>query len=505
MAESRPSAGLWLVMGVLLLLVLLAGAYAASPLTDDWIFIGRSETLPEAISATLQRLRNWSPRPASESTIFGSLFAARVLGLPADDMILPLLIVSTLQATLLVLWPHGLRPMRAAGYLPLILALSCVLLTAALLHPQQVREVLFWGAGAAAYLPTLAAWLSALCCLYLWGLCGRRLFFMVALLQCLLAGLFLEAAITAALVIPGTALLVLTGLQGQLGEPSERRRIAPLAGSLLVVSAGLLIMALPALLRRYTFESHSSDLSHWEAIWWASQWPLNQGVVLFQRHGAELVVLSLLVATLLLSQTTQPPQADGAVRRLPRPVLASCGLAAIAQLGVIRYGLATTFGQQQFYLQRYEVISVFLLVLGTGFLLASVLSGWSEISNRIVVRRDWIQLLVLCTLVIALISSPETRHLLADSVEKGRGLKALPIRIAPDGRSGQYDVRCRRHAYAPNLPEGVWTRADLDVAIEAARRHGRPYELKILRGILSGYQLDRLTVFSTGPKLCDQP
>jgi hypothetical protein len=41
-------------------MILVAGYCATTPWADDWIFIGRSETLTDAISSIFQRLITWS-------------------------------------------------------------------------------------------------------------------------------------------------------------------------------------------------------------------------------------------------------------------------------------------------------------------------------------------------------------------------------------------------------------------------------------------------------------
>ena len=490
---------LWLVMGLFVSLILFAGFYTATPWLDDWIFIGRSESLADAFRTTLDRLIQWSPRPGSEPTIFGSLYLARKLGLAGHDLTIPLLFISYLQALALALWPSMLKRFRALGYLTLSVSLTCVLMAAALIQYRHTQEVLFWGAGSAAYLPTLAAWFSGICCLYLWGVTRERLFFWVAVLQCFFGGLFWEVGITASLFLPGVPLLLLSGLDGQLRTASGRRNLIPLLAPLLVSSLTLSTLLIPGLIKRFAHETGGQSLSRWDALLWSLQWPIAQAGSLLQQHAFFLVPLVAVLAGLLVSQVKVDAYWPAAMPRQRRALLV-CGVSCLWESVVLRYFLITSFGRLEVYGQRHEVAALFLLIFGISLLLAAAvpagLSAWLRD------RKAWLSLSLLSMLSVVLIASPSVHDIVAEAVQKARGLQELPIVMGSDSRQGTYALSCSPHAYAKDLPLGEWTRSGLIDGIQSGSKGYRPYEFKILKGILSGHHLERLTVVGTSAQAC---
>ncbi len=471
-------------------MIVLAGSIAVTPWADDWIFIGRSQTLADAIGSTLSRLTNWSPRPVSEPTIFGSLYLARKLGLAPESFIAPLLIVNYLQALSLLLWPVLLKRFRQLGYLPLAISIACVLMAAALMHHLQTREVLFWGAGSAAYLPTLAAWISTLCILYLWVVTRERLCFSVAVLQSFFGGLFWEVGIFGVILMPGTTLLLVCLFDQKSPGSSAPRNYFPLLASVLLPFAGLVLVSLPALLRRHQQDGGSGNLLQLLGnLLWALQWPWLGARHLVFDHVLFVVPFVLLLALLLLSQVKIPMSVPPG-SPLQRQALLCCGLSALLVAVAIRFCLASSFGVHMVYDQRHEITPTVLLLLGLSFLLAAALPG--NIMDWIANKDLWIAFAATSLIVAGLVSSPSIHNILAEAMVTATGRRPLPIVISVDGHDGSYDLACKRNAYALRLPAGEWTASGIQASIQAGAAPQDVYELKIMRGIISGYGLDRL-------------
>ena len=490
---------LWLVMGLSISIIAFAGFYTATPWLDDWIFIGRSETLAEAFRTALDRLIQWSPRPGSEPTIFGSLYLARKLGLAGNDLTIPLLFISYLQALGLAMWPSLLKRFRAVGYLPLSVSLCCVLMAAALIQHRHTQEVLFWGAGSAAYLPTLAAWFSGLCCLSLWGVTRERLFFWVAVLQCFFGGLFWEVGITASLFLPGVPLLLLSGLDGQWQTATGRRNLVPLLAPLLVSSLTLSTILIPGLIKRFVHETGGQSLSRWDALLRSLRWPIAQAWSLLLHQTFFLIPLIFVLAGLMVSQVKVEAYWPAAISRQRRALLV-CGVSALWESVVLRYFLITSFGAQEVYGQRHEVAALFLLIFGFSLLLAA--AAPTDSTSWLRDRKAWLSLSVLSMLSVVMIASPSVHDIVAEAVQKARGLQELPIVMGSDARQGTYELGCSSHGYAKDMPPGEWTRSKLIDRIKSGRRGYRPYDYKILKGILSGHHLERLTVVGTRAQAC---
>ena len=480
----------WLLTGVIISLILWAGYLAATPWADDWIFIGRSASLADAIGSTLTRLINWSPRPASEPTIFGSLYLARKLGLAPESFIAPLLFASYLQSLSLLLWPALLKRCRQLGYLSLALSIACVFMAVAMTHHLQTREVLFWGAGSAAYLPTLAAWISTLCILYLWVVTRERLCFSVAVLQSFFGGLFWEVGIFGVILMPGTTLLLVYLFDQKSPGASVPRNYFPLLASVLLPFAGLVLVSLPALLKRHQQDAASGNPLLFGKLLLALQWPWVRAANLFAHHVLFVAPIVLLLALLLLSQLRFSNSAlPGS--RLQRQALLCCGLSALLVAVAIRFCLASAFGMQMVHHQRHEVAPTVLLLLGLSFLLAAALP--SNIMAWLAGQSLWIAFASMAVIVAALVSSASVHDILGEAMVTATGRRPLPIVISAAAHDGSYDLACRRNAYALSLPAGEWTAARIQAAIQAEASAQDVYQLKIMHGILSGYGLDRLT------------
>ena len=496
---ARWPLALWLVTGAMLSVILFAGYYAATPWADDWIFIGRSATLADAISSIFQRLTTWSPRPGSEPTIFGFLYLARRLGLPPERLITPLLVVTYLQSLSLLLWPALLRRFRNVGYGSLSLSLACLLMAAALMNQHQTDEVLFWGAGAAAYLPTLAAWISCLCSLYLWVITRERAFFFVAVLQSFFGGLFWEVGISGSVLIPSTVLLLVYLFDPKSREPSGQRAVASLLGPVLLSAVVLSVVILPASLKRHQLEA-GSNLSLLEALRWALPWPLTHAGHLIANHCLFTVPFVALLSVLLVSQVrfVAPLPAGSPVQR---QALLYCGMAALLESVAIRFCLATSFGAQVVYQQRHEVAPSLLLLLGLSLLLAAAMPP--GLVDWIRLKSAWVSVAVISVIFTAVLSSQSVHAIVADAVQTATGRRPSPIVIAANSSEGIYSLGCKTHAYADDLPPGAWTQPGLSSRIEAKNSFKEGYKLKILRGIMSGYGIDRLLTAPGGH--CDSP
>jgi hypothetical protein len=489
---------LWLLTGAVLSMILFAGYYAATPWADDWIFIGRSETLAAAISSIFQRLVTWSPRPGSEPTIFGSLYLARRLGLAPESLIIPLLIASYVQSLSLLFWPALLRRFRHVGYGSLSLSLACMFMAAALMNRHQTDEVLFWGAGAAAYLPTLAAWISGLCCLYLWVATRESLFFRVAVLQCFFGGLFWEVGVSGSVVIPGTVLLLVCLFDQKSQRVSGRRDLFSLFGSVLLSAVVLSVVLLPASLQRHQLEA-AGGLSFVDALRWAFRWPVAHSWHLVSSHFLFTVPFVALLSVLLLAQVrlaaAVPPGS-----RLQRQALFCCGVSALLESVAIRFCLATSFGAQSVYQQRHEIAPTLLLLLGLSFLLAAAMP--SGLLDWIRPSRPWVTVAAVSMMFAGVSSSPSVHGILGDAALTATGHRPSPITISAKESEGIYDLTCKKYAYAEDLPPGTWTPSSLRSRIEAKNSFGEGYKLKIIRGVMSGYGIDRLITTPDHPVPC---
>jgi hypothetical protein len=105
----------------------------------------------------------------------------------------------------------------------------------------------------------------------------------------------------------------------------------------------------------------------------------------------------------------------------------------------------------------------------------------------------WLGLAAMTMIFAGLVSSHSVDEILDQAMLAASGRRSLPIMISADSSQGTYALGCKRNAFARQLPPGEWTAAALRTEIEAGTGYGEGYELKILRGILSAYRIDRLS------------
>jgi hypothetical protein len=99
-------------------------------------------------------------------------------------------------------------------------------------------------------------------------------------------------------------------------------------------------------------------------------------------------------------------------------------------------------------------------------------------------------------------SSPSVHGILGDAALTATGHRPSPITISAKESEGIYDLTCKKYAYAEDLPPGTWTPSSLRSRIEAKNSFGEGYKLKIIRGVMSGYGIDRLITTPDHPVPC---
>jgi hypothetical protein len=460
----RPYLLRWLVLaclaGLIVHHVLLRTALTL-PWADDWIFIGRASSVAQGWQVALQRLQTWSPRPLSEFTIFTVLPLAQTLEVLPERLVQPLLLVSHLQALLILYWPLLLAPVRRSGYARLVTTVTLGGLVWLLCLQVDLHNLLFWGAASAAYVPAMAGWLSACCLIVLQFQLRRAGLVELILVQLLLATLACEVALLPLLLLP---------LAVYRGRHSRHFVLAHMLSFSLMCA-----VIVPVFLQRASVAGSMGST------------PIRQGLP--DLFGAWLQLLSwhdwrswsvLALAGLLVLRSRHSNQ-----------WLLACVLLAVAAAEMLFFVLPSGISFDQ---TRYGLLVLLFLVSGGLLLIVSALAVVLPPSVRQQMRFLPDAVFSLGWLVLLLGSSQlaQWRGYAAQSPDLS------PPRLVHRLNGGQASLRLGAdpdpvpgRSISATLPAGVWTREQLRQLI-AASPPGQRYPYKVLNGVLTAYRLDRI-------------
>jgi len=454
----------WLVLACLAALIaqhVLLRTALTLPWSDDWIFIGRASSIVEGWEVALQRLQTWSPRPLSELTIFTVLPLAQTLDVAPERLIQPLLLVSDLQALLIIYWPVLLAPIRLSAYVRLVTTVSLCGLTWLFCLQADLHNLFFWGAASAAYIPALAGWLSACCLIVLQYQLRRAGLAELIVVQLMLATLACELALLPLLLLP---LALYRSLQ-------SRRFVFAHMLSFSCACAVILPVFLQRLSAAASMASPQSrqDLSALfaaclELLSWVD-W----------RSWSVLALGGLLILR----------------SRRSRHWSLSCALLAVALVMMLFFVLQSGISFDQ---TRYGLLVLAFLVPGGLLLTVAVLDvvlppfvrPWVRFLPDVAFGVAWFVLLLGSSQLAQWRSyadrSPDlSPPRLLQGLDGGQA--SLLLGADPELIPGR--------SISASLPQGSWTRAQLRQRI-AASPPGQRYPYKVLYGVLSAYHLERI-------------
>lgn len=456
-------------------LVLVYWVLSMPPWGDDWIFIGRAQNLSEGWQTALERILHWSPRPASEFTIFTMVPVAIQSGVPPIRLTQPLIASAYLEMIAIGAWPLALRFIRRTSYSYSLWAALLAWLTWLLTLHCSSNELLAWGAGSAAYLPAMGALVSAGCLLLQPMSRNKRdNASVIATLQLFIGALFWEGLITTFIALP-------------LIVRRTRRWILVYCGSIFL----WLMASMPALTHRWhTAEVSNSGISGDLSL-------LFKGIVNAANSSLEI---NGLLSALVLCFSAMLVSVERRVSSKSRSAtsLFKAGLAAFATAMFLSIGLTQKYGSLDFQLRYVLVVSSLLCVSICMFTASFLGMAYQPAEVRKSIKLSVAVAWSLCCL-IALGFSPQS-SLLMDYARKGL-LPEPPTYVATSiNKHGIIYFNSQSSigdGLSHELPIGTWTSESIDTEVKE-EAFGSKFKFKVLKGIIKSYKLEKISVYQAG-------